>query len=77
MQAPLPWDMFKCISLARVLQRMAHLLKQQPLHDSSVQQVSIIAQCSSVLFHLLPVKLMQNAITGQQVECRAVGMFAS
>lgn len=63
LQAPLPWDMFECISLARVLQRMAHLLKQQPLHDSSVQQVSIVAQCSGVMFHLLMEKLMQNAMS--------------
>jgi len=42
-QAPLPWELSKCVSLARVLQQMAHLLKQQPLDNSSVQQVSIIA----------------------------------
>ena len=53
MQRPLPWKSTECISLARVLQQMAHLLKQQPLYDSSVQQVSIIAQCSDVMFHLL------------------------
>ncbi|DBA88754.1 TPA: hypothetical protein ACH3X1_004172 [Trebouxia sp. C0004] len=36
--APLPWDLSKCISLARVLQRMAHLLKQQPLDNISLQE---------------------------------------
>ena len=44
MQAPLPWDLSKCVSLARVLQRMAHLFKQQPLQNSLMQHVSIIAQ---------------------------------
>ncbi|DBB08811.1 TPA: hypothetical protein ACH3X3_007467 [Trebouxia sp. C0006] len=37
--APLPWDLTKCVSLARVLQQMAYLLKQQPLQNSSVQQI--------------------------------------
>ncbi|KAL0031912.1 hypothetical protein WJX79_004744 [Trebouxia sp. C0005] len=37
---PLPWKSTECISLARVLQQMAHLLKQQPLYDSSVQQLA-------------------------------------
>ena len=40
---------------------MAYLLKQQPLQNSSVQQVSIIAQCSGAMFHLLSDKLMQIA----------------
>ena len=40
--APLPWALSKCISLARVLQRMANLLKQQPLDNVSLQEVSII-----------------------------------
>ena len=60
MQAPLPWELSKCVSLARVLQRMAYLLKQQPLHNSPVQQVSII---SNVMFHLLSDNFMQIAIS--------------
>jgi len=32
---------------------MAYLLKQQPLQNSSVQQVSITAQCSGVMVRLL------------------------
>ncbi|KAL0054663.1 hypothetical protein WJX82_000665 [Trebouxia sp. C0006] len=36
--APLPWGLSKCISLARVLQRMANLLKQQPLDNVSLQE---------------------------------------
>jgi len=28
---------------------MAHLFKQQPLQNSSLQEVSIIAQCSGVI----------------------------
>ncbi|KAL0054762.1 hypothetical protein WJX82_002004 [Trebouxia sp. C0006] len=71
--APLPWDMFECISLARVLQRMAHLLKQQPLHDSSVQQA---VQQTLVLGGLLFTQLAErhsfnctgNA-TQEQAEC--------
>jgi len=46
---------------------MAHLLKQQPLQNSPVQQVSIIAQCSGVMFHLHGAGVYASAIPGPKL----------
>ncbi|KAL0055193.1 hypothetical protein WJX82_008561 [Trebouxia sp. C0006] len=57
--APLPWDLTKCVSLARVLQQMAYLLKQQPLQNSSVQQ--IVERDAG---HFIEASLMQMLLQG-------------